>query len=118
MAVLFAGVGLSGVVAYSVSARTTELGVRMALGSSRARILGLVLWQGAVMAAIGAALGLLLAFVSMRGLASLLFDVSPLDPPTLAASIVFVIAVALLAALVPAWRACRLSPMTALRYEE
>lgn len=118
MAVLFAGVGLYGVVAYSVSARTTELGLRMALGSSRARILGLILRQGATMAAIGAALGLLLAFGSMRGLASLLFEVSPLDPPTLAASVVFVVAVALVAAFVPAWRACRLSPMTALRYEE
>jgi ABC-type lipoprotein release transport system permease subunit len=60
----------------------------------------------------------LLAFGALRGLASLLFEVSPLDPPTLAASIVFVIAVALAAAFVPAWRACRLSPMTALRYEE
>jgi putative ABC transport system permease protein len=118
LAVLFAGVGLYGVVAYSVSARTTELGVRMALGSSRARILALVLWQGAAMAAIGAALGLLLAFGAMRGLASLLFEVSPLDPPTLAAAIMFVMAIALLAAFVPAWRASRLSPMTALRYEE
>jgi putative ABC transport system permease protein len=118
MAVLFAGVGLYGVVAYSVSARTTELGVRMALGSSRARILGLVLRQGAVMAAVGAALGLVLAFASMRGLESLLFEVSPLDPPTLAAAVVFVIAVALVAAFVPAWRACRLSPVIALRYKE
>jgi ABC-type lipoprotein release transport system permease subunit len=117
MAVLFAGVGLYGVVAYSVSARTTELGVRMTLGSSRARILKLVLWQGAVMATVGAALGLLLAFVSMRGLASLLFEVKPLDPLTLAASVVFVIGVALVAAFVPAWRACRLSPTTALRHE-
>ena len=117
LAVLFAGVGLYGVVAYSVSARTTELGVRMALGSSRARILALVLWQGAVMAAIGAALGLVLAVASMRGLQSLLFEVSPLDPPTLAASVVFVIAVALIATFVPAWRACPLSPMTALRHE-
>jgi CubicO group peptidase (beta-lactamase class C family) len=118
LAVLFAGVGLYGVVAYSVSARTTELGVRMALGSSRARILALVLWQGAAMAAIGAALGLLLAFGAMRGLASLLFEVSPLDPPTHAAANQFVMAIALLAAFVPAWRASRLSPMTALRYEE
>jgi predicted permease len=118
LAVLFAGVGLYGVVAYSVSARTTELGVRMALGSSRARVLGLVLWQGAAMALIGAVLGVLLALGAMRGLASLLFEVSPLDPPTLVASIVFVITVALAAAFVPAWRACRLSPMTALRYEE
>jgi predicted permease len=117
LAVLFAGVGLYGVVAYTVSARATEFGVRMALGSSRARIVGLVLWQGATMAAIGAALGLALAFASMRGLESLLFEVSPLDPLTLGASVGFVIAVALAAAFVPAWRACRLSPMTALRLE-
>jgi putative ABC transport system permease protein len=117
LAVLFAGVGLYGVVAYSVSAHTTELGVRMALGSSRTRILALVLWQGAVLALIGAALGLFLAFLSMRGIASLLFEVSPLDPPALAVSVVFVVGVALIASFVPAWRACRLSPMTALRDE-
>jgi ABC-type antimicrobial peptide transport system permease subunit len=87
----------------------------MALGSSRAKILALVLWQGAVMALIGAALGLMLAFASMRGLSSLLFEVSPLDPLTLAVSVAFVVVVALIAAFVPAWRACQLSPMTALR---
>ena len=118
LAVLFAGIGLYGVVAYSVSARTTEIGVRMALGSPRARIVTLVLGQGAAMAAIGAALGLLLAFGSMRGLASLLFEVSPLDPASLAASVAFVMAVALVAAFVPAWRASRLSPVTALRYDD
>jgi predicted permease len=115
LAVLFAGVGLYGVVSYSVSAHTTEFGVRMALGSTRTKILALVLWQGAVMALIGAVLGLVLALASMRGLASLLFEVSPLDPPTLAVSVAFVVVVALVAAFVPAWRACRLSPMTALR---
>jgi ABC-type antimicrobial peptide transport system permease subunit len=115
LAVLFAGVGLYGVVAYSVSAQTTQIGVRMALGSSRTRIFALVLWQGAAMALVGAALGLLLAFFSMRGLSSFLFEVAPLDPLTLTASIMFVIGVALIAGFVPAWRACRLSPTTALR---
>lgn len=117
MAVIFVGVGLYGVVAYSVSRRTVELGVRMALGSSHTRIKRLVLWQGAVMAIAGAALGLLLALVSMRALTSLLFEVHPLDPTTLAGSVLLVVAIALLAAYVPAHRACRLNLTAALRHD-
>lgn len=117
LAVLFVSVGLYGVVAYSVSRRTVEFGVRMALGSSQGRILGLVLGQGAALALVGAGLGLLLAFASMRGFASLLFEVEPFDPPTLVGAVVVVLAVALLATFVPARRACRLSPMTALRHD-
>jgi putative ABC transport system permease protein len=117
MAVIFVAVGLYGVVAYSVSRRTVELGVRMALGSSNTRIKRLVLWQGAVMAIAGAALGLLLALASMRALTSLVFEVHPLDPPTLAGSVLLVVAIALLAAYVPAHRACRLNLTTALRHD-
>ena len=117
MAVLFVAVGLYGVVAYSVSRRTVELGVRMALGSSHTRIKRLVLSQGAVMAFAGAALGVLLALASMRALSSLLFEVQALDPPTLAGSVLLVVAVALLAAYVPAQRACRLNLTTALHHD-
>jgi putative ABC transport system permease protein len=117
LAVLFVTVGLYGVVAYSVSRRTVELGVRMALGSSQGRILGLVLRQGAAMALIGAGLGVVVTLGSTRGLASLLFEIDPLDPLTLGGSVVLVVAVALLAAFVPARRACTLSPMTALRHD-
>jgi hypothetical protein len=118
IAVLFVGIGLYGVVAYAVSRRTQELGIRMALGSSPASILRLMLRQGTVIVSIGAALGVSLALVSMRSLGSMLFEVDPLDPPTLTASVLFVVVVALLATFVPAWRASRLSPVTALRYEE
>lgn len=117
MAVLFVAVGLYGVVAYTVSRRTVELGVRMALGSSRTGIMGLVLRQGAVMALVGIGFGLLLAWVSLRGLASLLFEVGPLDPLALTGSVALVLVVALLAAFVPARRACRLNLMTALRHD-
>lgn len=117
MAVLFVSVGLYGVISYSVSRRTVELGVRMALGSSPGRILRLVLRQGVAMASIGAGFGLVLAYVATRGLQSLLFNVDAIDPPTLVASVLLIVGVALAAAYVPARRACRLSTMQALRYE-
>jgi putative ABC transport system permease protein len=117
MAAIFVAVGLYGVVSYSVSSRTVELGVRMALGSSHARIKRLVLWRGAVMAFAGAALGLVLALVSMRALTSLLFEVPPLDPLALVGSTLLVAAVALVAAYLPAQRACRLNLTRALRHD-
>lgn len=117
MAVVFIGVGLYGVVAYSVSRRTVEFGVRMALGAPKGRIMRLVLRQGTWMALTGASLGLIVALATTHGLASLLFEVEALDPVSLAAAVIFVVGIAICAALIPARRACELSPMSALRYE-
>jgi putative ABC transport system permease protein len=117
MAVIFVTVGIYGVVSYAVSRRTLEFGIRMALGSSAGGVLRNVLWQGARMALIGIAFGIVLAFATTRLLESLLFDVKPIDMPTLGASVLMVFAVTLFAAYVPARRACKQSPMTALRYE-
>jgi predicted permease len=119
---LFAGValvlaagGAFGVVSYGVARRRRELGVRLALGARRGQILGLVLGQGAALAALGSALGLLVAAGLGRGLESLLFGVEARDPRVLVAVSALLLGTALLANLLPAWRASRLQPMRALR---
>jgi putative ABC transport system permease protein len=117
MAVLFVTLGLYGIVSYSVSRRTSEFGIRMAVGAQQAAILRLVLLQGLRMAAAGAALGVALSVVFTRVLSSLLFQVTPNDPMTLTAAAMLVVAVTLLASYVPARRASRVNPIVALRYE-
>ena len=117
MAVLFVTFGLYGLVSYSVSRRTSELGIRMAIGAERATILRMVLWQGLRMAALGLAAGLGLAVLLSRALASLLFQVKPIDPLTLFAAAAIVVSVTLAASYGPARRASRVAPITALRYE-
>ncbi|HUE86163.1 MAG TPA: ABC transporter permease [Vicinamibacterales bacterium] len=117
MAVLFVTFGLYGLVSYSVSRRTAELGIRMAVGAEGRTILWMVLWQGLRMAVVGVAVGLGLAILLSRALASLLFEVTPLDPLTLSAAAAIVVLVTLAASYAPARRASRVNPIAALRYE-
>ena len=114
-AVLLAAVGLFSVLTTRVRQRRYELGVRMALGATSTDVAALVVRRGALLAAIGAAAGLAGAIVLNRFIQALLFDVSPTDAATLAAACVVLVAVALLAAYVPARRAAQVDPMIALR---
>ena len=116
-ALLLAVAGLYGVMAYSVSRRTAELGTRIALGATPGNVLRLVLWQGLVTALIGVAIGIAGAVVLTRTLRSFLFGLSPTDPLTFAAVALLLMLVGLLACYVPARRAARVDPMEALRYE-
>ena len=117
LAVALAGIGLYGVLAFSVARRTHEIGVRMALGASRGNVLKLVTQQGMVLTLVGLALGLIAALGLTRWIASALYGVQPFDPVTFLGSAVFVAFVALGASYLPARRAARVDPMVALRYE-
>ncbi|HEV8254181.1 MAG TPA: ABC transporter permease [Vicinamibacteria bacterium] len=117
LALALAVVGLYGVLAYSVAQRTREIGIRMALGSARAAIFGLVLREGLKLSVLGLAAGLVGAGLAARALSSLLLGVRPLDPVTFAAVAALLVVVALLACLAPARRAARVDPIVALRYE-
>jgi predicted permease len=115
-----ASIGLYGVMAYSVSRRTHEIGIRMALGANRGRMLTMILRQGMTLTLIGVALGLGAAYVLTRyleSLTSMLFGVQPRDPLTFIATAVLLIVIAVIACLVPARRATKVNPMVALRYE-
>ncbi len=117
VAVTLAAIGVYGVVSYSVTRRTHEIGVRIALGAARADAFRMVLGQGMRLALVGGVLGLVTAIGMTRYLGSLLYGITPLDPLTFVAGVVVLSAVALLACAVPARRASRLDPMTALRSE-
>ena len=116
-ALALAMVGIYGVIAYTVSRRSREIGLRMALGADGGRIRNLVVRQAALLVGVGVALGLAGSFVTTRALESLLFGVTTLDLPTLVAVPVLLIAVAVAACYLPAHRATRVEPMDALRYE-
>jgi putative ABC transport system permease protein len=117
VAAALAAVGIYGLLAYSVDQRTRELGVRVALGASTSGILALVLREGLVLCGIGLAIGLAGALALGRSLSSLLYDVPPTDPATFAAIAGATALIALVACLVPAVRAVRVDPLTAIRTE-
>jgi putative ABC transport system permease protein len=110
-------IGIYGVMAYSVSQRTRELGIRMALGASRADVLRLVVVQAARLTLVGVVTGLAASIAASRLIASLLYGVSPTDIVTFVAVPVLLAASALAASYLPALRATRIDPMVALRYE-
>jgi predicted permease len=114
---LLAVVGLYGVLTYAVGQRQQEIGIRMALGAQRGQVIQMVLCQGMVLVAFGMVAGLLSAVASGRVIRSLLFNVSPDDPATLLAIVLLLGGVALLACWLPARRAAKVDPVTALRYE-
>ena len=117
LAVLLACLGLYGVVSYTVVRRTSEIGIRLALGATRGRVLTMVLKQSLLLVAIGIAAGVPVTLAAARLISSRLFGVGPRDPLTITAASLLLIAVAALAGVVPARRASRVDPMVALRYE-
>ena len=117
LALLLAIVGVYGVLSYSVSQQTREIGIRMAMGARTASVLSLVVRQGMRLALVGLALGLVIAFAGMRLLSSLLFGVSAHDPATFAGVSLILATAAILGCYVPARRAAKINPISALRYE-
>jgi ABC-type antimicrobial peptide transport system permease subunit len=115
IALALAGVGIYGVLAYLVSQRTQEIGIRLALGADRSQVLAMVLRQGLSLAAVGTVVGLIGAFALTRLIRSLLYEVRPDDPLTFAAVATALLLVALTASFLPARRASRLPPTIALR---
>ena len=117
LALLLAAVGLYGVLAYSVTERTREIGLRMALGAQRTDVFRLILEQGRGATAAGLITGILLAWAASRWLTNQLYGISGADPVTYVSVSLLLLTVALCAVFIPARRALRISPVEALRYE-
>ncbi|MFI5127336.1 MAG: FtsX-like permease family protein, partial [Candidatus Acidiferrales bacterium] len=116
-ALALAAVGIYGMVAHSVTRRTQEIGIRMALGAQRKDVLQLIVGEAARLAVIGLVIGIAASFAMTRLISSLLFGLSATDPLTFAAVAMLLSLVAVLASYIPARRAMQLDPMIALRYE-
>ncbi len=117
LALAIAGVGLYGTTSYNVARRTSEIGIRMALGAQQGSILAMVLREVAALSLVGLAIGIPIALGASKVLAAFLFDLQPNDPSSIGAAIAILLAAALLAGYAPAQRACRIDPVTALRHE-
>ena len=117
LALLLAAVGLYGVISYTVAQRTNEIGIRIALGSQRAGVVRLILGEVAILVTVGLAVGLGLTLAGSKVATSMLFGLKPRDPLTLALTVLILAAIGFAASYLPARRASRLDPMTALRYE-
>ena len=117
LALALAAIGTYGILAYSVSQRRKEIGIHMAMGASRERVLGMVLGQGMLLAGVGLVVGVGASLLLTRFLQAQLFNVKPSDPATLAAVVAFIATVALVACYLPAHRATRVDPMVVLRDE-
>jgi putative ABC transport system permease protein len=117
LALLLAAIGIYGVMSYSVSQRTQEIGLRIALGAQRTNVRGMILGQTLKLTLIGVGLGLAGAFVLARFLASLLFGIGSYDPVTFLGVALLLVGVALAASYIPARRAMRVDPVVSLRHE-
>ena len=117
LALLLACIGVYGILSYGVASRTTELGIRMALGAQRTDVFWLILREALWLVIIGVVVGLPLIFAVTRLAATLLFDLSPTDPVSLAAAALLMFVVAMLAGYLPSRRATRVDPIVALRCE-
>lgn len=117
MAAFLVATGLYATLAYAVARRTAEIGIRMALGAQRGEVLWMVLKESVILCVAGAAAGVPLALACSRALRSILFGVEPSDPLTISLGLLGLMAVALVASLIPARRAASIDPIRALRYE-
>jgi ABC-type antimicrobial peptide transport system permease subunit len=117
LALVLACVGLYGTMSYAVARRTSEIGIRMALGARRGEMLWLVLRETLLLVALGVAIGLPASMAATRFLQDYLFELKPTDPATIGAAAMILAAIAVLAGYLPARRAARVDPLTALRYE-
>jgi ABC-type antimicrobial peptide transport system permease subunit len=117
LALMIASVGLYGTMSYAVARRTSEIGIRMALGARRANVVWMILRDVCVLVVIGLAISVPTALASSKFIESFLFELTPTDPRALGGAVALLMSAALLAGYLPARRASRIDPLTALRHE-